>query len=251
MTKTSIAADRQNFHRRQVQCPEVLICELDPDQPIILAKHLGIFDDVILSELRKRGWPDTSKKADPPKRAKGSTLAAKIAKRNTLSAEDIEQLAARINWLQNNAFRWNVRNGYPDYFASKERAGPSQAGIKDAISPEVASSEEQAPPRNVPERLKDDNSTSLQPRIDTRIKPAPAQVDQGMPSGFYTRESEQNLPADSSDTKHPSGIIFITEDGPVKPNAPVTKRQIRVRRRPCLDSANQPARSDISIPHLM
>jgi len=40
-------------------------------------------------------------------------------------------------------------------------------------------------------------------------------------------------------------------NGPVKPNAPVTKRQIRVRRRPCLDSANQPARSDISIPHLM
>ncbi len=119
MPKTNIVAERQSFHRRQLSTSDVLINDLDPDPPIILPSHLHIYDGVIMSELRARGFPNTSKNGGPAKAAKGSTLARKITRQGQVSANDVATLAARINWLQNNTFRWNVRDGYAEYFAAK------------------------------------------------------------------------------------------------------------------------------------
>lgn len=213
MLKTSIAADRENFHRRQTQFPSVLICDLDPDPPIVLANHLRIYDQVILSALRTRGWPGTAKKTDtPPKRAKGSTLAAKIAKRNTLSAQDLDQLAARINWLQNNVFRWNARNGYADYFASRAHRGPIGQGSKDTISSEAELAEKQDSSRNVPAPLADGDGTTPRALIDPKGQLAPHQVNQGMHSGFDTREGQKEPSAAPGDPTRSSQPICSTED---------------------------------------
>ncbi|MXP14503.1 hypothetical protein GRI44_07040 [Altererythrobacter confluentis] len=220
MTKTSIDTDRQNFHRRQVQCPDVLICELDPDPPIILPKHLGIFDGVILSALRTRGWPNTSKKSGPPRRAKGSSLAAKMAKRNLLSTQDIEQLAARINWLQNNAFRWNARDGYAGYFASRDNAGLSVTSSTTTTVPCANKSEEQASTPNLPRTITNDDSYPHQPRVEPEYKPGPKEVSDATVFGSNSVGNDQNLPAHSSDTKQSSGTNFITEDAPPYLNAP-------------------------------
>ena len=97
MSKKTKAAERQRFHRQQLNNPGVLQDELDPDSPILLPDHLKPYDRVILSQLHAKGWPNTSGKNTPPNRVKGASLAAKITRKNNLPADDATLFADRIN----------------------------------------------------------------------------------------------------------------------------------------------------------
>ncbi len=140
MPNISKSEQRQRFHRQQMACPDVLIDALDPDAPVLLPAHLTQYDPIIRHQLRNRGWPNTSGNGSPPKMTKGTSLARKIAKGRGMSEEDIALLANRINWMQNNSFRWNMRDGYDAYFSAKAASGGHQEAVEQNRSTKIENS---------------------------------------------------------------------------------------------------------------
>ena len=50
--------ERRAFHRQQLQNPDILIPDLDPDKPVLLG-DLQRFDELICTRLRMLGYPGT------------------------------------------------------------------------------------------------------------------------------------------------------------------------------------------------
>lgn len=124
-----IESDRRSFHRQQMAVLPTLIPGLDPDPPVLLCNITRAFDQLILVQLRRNGWPGTGKtkeqfEADPPAPVKGAVLAEKLARGNDLTPAEIDLLTDRIKWLQRNYFRWEARDGYAAVAAAK---GASEA----------------------------------------------------------------------------------------------------------------------------
>lgn len=112
-------AERKAFHRQQMQNPEILMPNLDPDKPVLLGE-LQRFDELICTRLRMLGYPGTGNGDRQPQSCRPMVLARKMAGNPaSISQADIAVLADRIGWLQRNCFRWSVRNGYAEYFASR------------------------------------------------------------------------------------------------------------------------------------
>jgi hypothetical protein len=119
-------AERRAFHRQQLQNPDILIPDLDPDKPVLLGE-LQRFDELICTRLRMLGYPGTGSPDGPPQSCRPMVLARKLAGGSQdLSKAEISVLADRIGWLQRNYFRWGVRNGYAEYFASRGANSPSE-----------------------------------------------------------------------------------------------------------------------------
>ena len=107
----------ESHHKLQMDHPEADFGAIDPDPPQPLAERLAYLEKPILTLLGIRGWPSRPGRP-PPQRCKGRTLAKKLMP--TATEEEITALADRINWLQNNDFRWAMRDGYPAYFSERE-----------------------------------------------------------------------------------------------------------------------------------
>lgn len=138
-------AGRRAFHRQQIQNPEILMPDLDPDEPVLLGK-LQRFDELICTRLRMLGYPGTGNGDRPPKSCRPMVLARKLAgKSQSISQADIAVLADRIGWLQRNCFRWSVRNGYAEYFARRDAKPSSEMSenINEGAASDAASSEVQ------------------------------------------------------------------------------------------------------------
>lgn len=108
------------FHQMQLKSAETDFRSYDPDPPKPLTGRLACLDKPVELLLGAHGWPRRSGQPNPL-RIKGRSNARKIAKDNLPepTAAEIDQLADRINWLQNNAFRWQVRDGYAAYFEER------------------------------------------------------------------------------------------------------------------------------------
>lgn len=142
--KPKADAERRAFHRQQLQNPDILMPDLDPDKPVPLG-GLQRFDDLICTRLRMLGYPGTGKTDRPPQSCRPMVLARKLAGNSqSLSQAEIAVLADRIGWLQRNCFRWSVRNGYAEYFASRE--AKSSSDNSDKIG-EIAASDPAPPER--------------------------------------------------------------------------------------------------------
>lgn len=140
-SKSASQARREAFHRQQLAHPDVLMPALDPDKPVALGE-LQRFDEPILHRLRMGGYPGTGRTGGQPKAARNLRLARKIASGSpALSDTDIECIGRRIGWLQRNTFRWNVRNGYAEYFAQRgdtpAPAEPTNCSQKPAARGEI------------------------------------------------------------------------------------------------------------------
>jgi len=134
-------AGRRAFHRQQIQNPEILMPDLDPDEPVLLGK-LQRFDELICTRLRMLGYPGTGNGDRPPQSCRPMVLARKLAGNSpSISQADIAVLADRIGWLQRNCFRWPVRNGYAEYFARRddkplsERSAKINGGVASDVAP--------------------------------------------------------------------------------------------------------------------
>lgn len=104
-------AGRKAFHRHQMGALPTLLPGLDPDPPVLLCTQSQKYDETILAQLRRHGWPGTAA-SKPPTPVKGAALARKIAKESFLNQVEIQLIGNRITWLQRNPFRWNARDGY-------------------------------------------------------------------------------------------------------------------------------------------
>jgi len=128
--KGKMETAREAFHRQQMAHPDVLTPNLDPDPPVLLGA-LSRFDKPILMALKKHGYPGTGGTKAAPIPVRSGTLAQKIASGSaSLSKADKELIAARIGWLQRNAFRWPARNGYGHYFDQRSRAVASKLVVQ-------------------------------------------------------------------------------------------------------------------------
>lgn len=157
-------AERRTFHRQQMQNAEILMPDLDPDEPVQLGK-LQRFDELICTRLRMLGYPGTSNWDRLPQSCRPMVLARKLAGNSpSISQADIAVLADRIGWLQRNCFRWPVRNGYAEYFA--RRADKPLSGRSEKINGGVAS--DVAPPerRNASSQPKDSQPELRNAAID-------------------------------------------------------------------------------------
>lgn len=127
--------ERRVFHRQQMQNPEILMPDLDPDKPVQLGE-LQRFDQLICTRLRKLGYPGTGNGNRPPQPCRPMVLARKLAGNPpSISQADIALLSDRIGWLQRNCFRWSARNGYADYFASRNaKPSPESSGNANAVA---------------------------------------------------------------------------------------------------------------------
>lgn len=181
-------AERRAFHRQQLQNPDILIPDLDPDKPVLLG-DLQRFDELICTRLRMLGYPGTGSPDRLPQSCRPMVLARKLAGGSQgLSKAEISILADRIGWLQRNCFRWSARNGYADYFASRVANPPSKSTdkiIKSATS-EFAPTER----RNASnEGCESDPKAQITPSDDvfTRIRKADEQVSVDPPTSATQR----------------------------------------------------------------
>ena len=214
MPKTNIAAERQNFHRRQMQNPDVLISALDPDPPVILPSHLYIYDGIIMSELRARGFPNTSGNCVLPKAAKGSSLAKKLTRQGQVSSDDVTILAARINWLQNNTFRWNTRDGYAAYFADKAAQSSRKPSVRRDGASDMAApgNPEQAPPSPNADDIgaQDDEQAPNLPAKAATERASPEEA-MRLTDNVGSVSDKNDASANTNHHREPAEPIFINE----------------------------------------
>lgn len=125
---------REEFHKRQLRLPGSNLRDYDPDPPRPLTGRLSCLEEPVELVLKMHGWP-RKPKGPQPQRINGKSHARKLATRHIPdpTPDEIESVSDRINWFQNNAFRWKVRNGYVAYFeAQKQRAAAKAGKSKDA-----------------------------------------------------------------------------------------------------------------------
>jgi hypothetical protein len=125
VVKSCSAEARQDFHRKQMANPDVLMPDLDPDPPISLPANLTKFENAILVALQIKRGSKSNGLAHPSKDVRPTVLARKIASGSGLGQADIGIIAKRIGWLQRNWFRRRLSNGYQSYFASRSAKRPS------------------------------------------------------------------------------------------------------------------------------
>jgi len=117
-------AGRKAFHRHQMGALPTLLPGLDPDPPVLLCTQTQKYDETILAQLRRQGWPGTTRNK-PPTPVKGAALARKIARGSLLTQVEIDLIGDRTKWLQRNPFRWNARDGYTALPTANSAPNPS------------------------------------------------------------------------------------------------------------------------------
>lgn len=166
---------RRSFHDRQMAQLTTLVPGLDPDPPVLLCSATQPFDQFMIMELKRHGWPATGKtneeyEANPPSPIKGAVLAKKLARGNGLSEAHIELLAKRIKWLQRNRFRWGARDGYAVLVAAED-AG---AVVHQAPDKDHAATEKRLCDTHVPDAMQSDHEGHSAP--DGGLSSAPSAI---------------------------------------------------------------------------
>lgn len=191
----SRAMTPEQFHAMQMLCPETDMKGFDPDPPRPLQGRLACLEKAIELLLGVKGWPRRTGKS-LPLRCKGKPIARKLVKENIPhpAEEDIDEVAARINWLQNNVFRWEMREGYAAYFKGlKGRTRKAAEECESAATPPPTNGSAGSCPSNC----------SSPPHGSATIDPSPA-ADRSTP--VRDREKEPQETSATSDGSKESEV---------------------------------------------